>query len=227
MCTIYTGLQFNHLLFLLVLICVESAMLILFGSPMMATGWKINMTEKYFTHTFLTFCPWSDGIGWGKQRYPACWIASNPTPFPPSPHQLPAPPALYLNNFKQSGAAMNMFMPSLLQPGGCDVRPGSPREASSSIITALGSESLCLHQLSTQSGLWPTSTERSEWKWTRRWSDSVVESKCVCEREWLCVCVGGAGTEAYKVSRQWGSTFELSMVSLLLSFLSVTVLKCL
>lgn len=139
-----------------------------------------------------------DGENKGAQLAELHLVQHPPFPLPSSSRptsSLPASSPCRLISYKWGAtvAAMNMFMPSPLQAGCCDVRGrGSMRKASSPIIKALGSESLCLHQLFTQSGLWPTSTERSEWKWTRRWSDSVVERECVWERVIVCVLEGRA-----------------------------------
>lgn len=198
--------------------------------------WKIKMILKSLCSHFSPILPRVQWNWLGETKAPSCWIASDPTLSPPPAimfllHQLFTCIIPYQAHFTQSRDCCGWYEYVYVLAAAARTLWCKRREPEGSLLLhnkGRGSESLCLHELSTQSGLWPTSTERSEWKWTCGWSDSVVErGECVWERESDSMCISGACTEACKVSRQWRSTSELSVVSLLLGFLSIIVPKCL
>lgn len=95
-----------------------------------------------------------------------------------------------------------MFMSSPLPPGRCDVRGGSPREASSSIIKAGGVRVSAFMSSPHNQGFDPPAPSAQN---GNELADEVIvwlKEESVCERESDSMCISGACTEACKVSRQ-------------------------
>ena len=155
-------------------------------------GRKQKLFKKVFAKHFSPILPLVQWNWLGETRAPSCWIASDPTLSPPPAimfllHQLFTCIIPYQTHFTQSRDCGGWYEYVYVLAAAARTLWCKRREPEGSLLLhnkGRGSESLCLHELSTQSGLWPTSTERSEWKWTCGWRDSVVERECVWEKEW-------------------------------------------
>lgn len=135
---------------------------------------KEKWSIKVFNNVFLTFCHWSNENGWWAQGHPACWIASNPILSSPPP--MSSPGSLPGSSLKQAPFKQPMgwcgckeYVCVYTAIGHCDVRGRNPKEASSSIIKALGFESLSSALYTIRSLTHQSQALRMEMNWPMKW----------------------------------------------------------